>query len=445
MSPRVRLLWSSLRSSFWFIPSLMTSAAAALSFGAAWIDDRYEPNLAGYWWLFAGGAEGARATLMTIAGSMITVAGVAFSIMVVALTLASQQYGPRLLRGFMRDTANQVVLGTFIATFVYSLLILRTVRGADEGPLVPHVSVVGAVLLAIASVGVLIFFLHHAAISMRSANVIAVAGRELDAAAGRMFPQGIGYPRESAGDDGQPDEAPLPGGFDEDAAPVTSNDFGYLQSIDGAGLIQLATSRDLVLRIGVRPGHYVLRSSPLLHAWPAERIDDQVAAEINRAFILGSERTAEQDVEFAIEELVEVAVRALSPGVNDPFTAIRCIDRLTASLESLAARPATTPFRHDSAGELRIVAYPQPFSALVAAAFNQIRQAGARDVSVTIRILESLRALSVAASDAESRRSIVRQAVMLSESSRQYGPHPADLADVRRRELQVVRAAVDAE
>ena len=245
--------------------------------------------------------------------------------------------------------------------------------------------------------GVLIFFLHHAAISMRSANVIAVAGRELDAAAGRMFPQGIGYPRESADDDGQPDEAPLPGGFDEDAAPVTSNDFGYLQSIDGAGLIQLATSRDLVLRIGVRPGHYVLRSSPLLHAWPAERIDDQVAAEINRAFILGSERTAEQDVEFAIEELVEVAVRALSPGVNDPFTAIRCIDRLTASLESLAARPATTPFRHDSAGELRIVAYPQPFSALVAAAFNQIRQAGARDVSVTIRILESLRALSVAA------------------------------------------------
>lgn len=160
--------WEDIRSSFWFVPTLMAAASAVLAMCNIYLDHTLPESWRGNGWIYSGGAEGARAVLSVIASSMITVAGVVFSITIVALTLASSQFGPRLLRTFMRDTANQVVLGTFIATFLYCLLVLRTIRGLDEREFVPHLSVTVGVLLGVASLGVLIYFIHHVSVSIQA-------------------------------------------------------------------------------------------------------------------------------------------------------------------------------------------------------------------------------------------------------------------------------------
>lgn len=217
---------------------------------------------------------------------MIAIAGTVFSMTLVALSLALSQLGPRLLRNFMRDTANQVVLGTFVATFVYSLLVLRTIRRADEVAFVPHLSVSIGVRLALVSVGVLIYFIHHISVSIQADEVVARVGREPEDGIDRQFPSHLGQPVSASLS--APDQADLPASFAHEARPVGAAADGYLQFIDADGLMDLTCQEDLLLCL---------------------------------------ERTAAQDVEFSFHQLVEIAVRALSPGINDPFTAIACVVR----------------------------------------------------------------------------------------------------------------------
>ncbi|MBC7706367.1 MAG: DUF2254 domain-containing protein, partial [Rhodoferax sp.] len=165
--------WDRLRSSLWFVPATMAFLAVALAVAAVELDKAVADDwLLSLGWSYSGGAEGASLVLGTVAGSMIAIAGAVFSMTLVALSLASSQLGPRLLRNFMRDTVNQVVLGTFVATFVYCLLVLRTIRRADEVAFVPHLSVTIGVLLAIVSVGVLIYFIHHISVSIQADQVV---------------------------------------------------------------------------------------------------------------------------------------------------------------------------------------------------------------------------------------------------------------------------------
>jgi uncharacterized membrane protein len=183
-----------LRSSYWFVPSVMALLSIGVALGMIVVDQSVgEDGIQGYWWIYAGGPDGARAVLATVAGSIISVAGVTFSIKIAALTLASQQFGPRLLRNFMADRGNQFVLGTFIATFLYCLLVLRTVRSWEDAEFVPHLSVTLGVLLAVASLGVLIYFIHHIAASIQASNVIARVSGELQAAIDRLFPEDLGH------------------------------------------------------------------------------------------------------------------------------------------------------------------------------------------------------------------------------------------------------------
>ncbi|HWG84053.1 MAG TPA: DUF2254 domain-containing protein, partial [Deinococcales bacterium] len=392
MNAHVAAAWDALRSSLWLIPALMTLAAGALSAVTLALDGRLRGAGGAFAWVYSGSAEGARSVLATIAGSMMTVTGTTFSITVAALTLASSQFGPRLLRNFMRDRGNQVVLGTFIATFVYCLLVLRMVRGGDGDQAVPHLSVTVGVLLSLLSLGALIYFIHHVAMSMQAAHVIANVGRDLDRAIEELFPQQVGREREvpAAGASG------LPAGFEEEAVPVAVAGSGYVQALDNGALMRLAVERDLVLRVEARPGDFRVSGAPLVLAWPPERAGGLERA-VNAAFAVGMQRTQAQDVEYGINQLVEIAVRALSPGVNDPFTAVACVDRLSDTLVRLARQPEPSAWRHDPGGRLRIVAHPYDFVSEVRASFNQIRQYGRGSAAVSIRLLESLAAVAGAA------------------------------------------------
>nr|WP_069791544.1 DUF2254 domain-containing protein [Cyanobacterium sp. IPPAS B-1200]OEJ77882.1 hypothetical protein A5482_14745 [Cyanobacterium sp. IPPAS B-1200] len=428
-------LWDLLHSSFWFVPTLMVVLAIALSFLTIQLDQRLKTDLTGqFGWVYSVGPNGSRAILSTIAGSMVTVATTAFSITIVALQLASSQFGPRLLRNFMQDTGNQIVLGTFISTFVYSLLVLRTINGVDEKEFVPHLAVTWGLVLALASIGVLIYFIHHSASSIQVDQVITVVGRELDDATDRLFPHKIGR--------GVSKDLPLdiPANFERDVYPIKATNSGYIQAVNDDQLMQIATENNLLLRVQNCPGNFIVQGNELVLVFGRERVNKTLTKNINDAFILGLQRTKQQDLEFSINQLVEIAVRALSPGINDPFTAIRCIDQLSASLCHLAQREIPSPYRYDNNDKLRVIAEPITFADMTDAAFNQIRQYGTTSVAVTIRLLDAIAVIAPHTHNKADRATLLRHASMIERGSHEGIPEELDRRDVEEQYLAAIKA-----
>jgi uncharacterized membrane protein len=383
-------------------------------------------------WLYGGGADGARTMLSTIAGSVITVAGVVFSITIAALTQASSQFGPRLLRNFMRDTANQFVLGIFVATFLYCLLILRTIHGGDRsnsGEFVPQASVTVAVLMAAASIGVLIYFIHHVSVSLQAPSVVATAQADLEKVIARL-------PEDQSGSGvarGGCEKEELPPDFHASARAFASTSEGYVQAIDYEGLMQAAAEADVIVQLEHRPGDHVILGNTLALVWPADRAGAELREQLNGAFMCGRHSTPEQDVEYAIRQMVEIAVRALSPGINDPFTAVNCIDALSASICRVARVGLPGPLRYDHDGRLRLVTPVTTFDGILDTAFNQIRQYGRESVAVTVRLLEVFEACGQQMSSEQQRRGLLRHAEMVYQQSAGAIPEQRDREDVRQR------------
>jgi uncharacterized membrane protein len=387
-------------------------------------------------WTFTGGAEGASAVMGVIAGSMITIAGVVFSMTLVALSLASSQLGPRLLRVFMRDSTTQVVLGTFIATFLYCLIVLRTIRRVEEVAFVPHLSVTFGVLLAVVSVGVLIYFIHHVSVSIQANVIAARIGKELIEGIDRLFPGQIGpkAPRIPT----EPPDAAFIEVFDKEARPVGADADGYLQFIDAEALLALAMEEDLVVRLERKPGNYVVASRPMAMIWPGSRVTDKLTDRVNALFVLGQQRTSAQDIKFAVNQLVEIAVRALSPGLNDPFTAMTCVDHLGAALCRLAVRDMPSPYRLDRKNQLRVIAPAETFPEIIDAAFNQIRQYSRSTAAVTIRLLETIAVVAGFTHRQEDRASLLRHAEMIARGASEGLAEEQDRRVVEER-FQAVR------
>jgi uncharacterized membrane protein len=398
MRARIAHAWEVLRTSFWFVPLLMAIVATVLAIVMLEVDDRIDKDFYGeFSWLYSRGKEGSRELLGTVAGSMITVAGLAFSIIVVALQLASSQFGPRLLRTFMRDLGNQVVLGTFTGTFVYCLLIMRTI-GDAEGEEPPHLSVTVAVVLAVAAIGVLIYFIHHAARMMQAPNVIASVSRELREALDRAFPAQVDAPHSLEAVDGAPAEAVV----------VGSPDTGYIQAFDYKTLADYAEEHDILIQLMRRPGQFVTAGSALALAWPRGRVGDGIDQAVRRAALLGDQRSPEQDPEFAVDQLVEVALRALSPSLNDPFTAAGAIDHLAGAITPVLASGGSPITSRLVEGQPRVLLATLSIDGLLDAAFHKIRQAGAGSAMVTIRLIEALGTLAVQARTDEAKASVRR-------------------------------------
>ena len=328
---------------------VMLTMAACLALFLLYLDERVDPGIkATLAWAYSGGPEGARSLLSTIAGSMITAASVTFSLASVALSLASQQYGSRVLRNFMRDRITQVLLGTFVATFIYSVLVVRAIRGSDySGGFVPAISVTVAILLSVASLVLLIYFIHHVSASIQASRIVSIIVEDLEQAIPRLYPSEAGKPLQNG------DELHTRTGGPSILVRIPKG--GYLQTVDSDGLMRLAKKQGIVIELLVKPGDHLVSGHDVARVWGKHAIQDEFRKQLVGALLLGGERTPEQDIRFQFQQLADVVIRALSPGINDPFTAVNGIDELESGAALLARRARVEETRRDEDGILRLI------------------------------------------------------------------------------------------
>jgi uncharacterized membrane protein len=358
------------------------------------------------------------------------VLGVAFSVTVVALQLASSQFGPRLLRQFLRDRGNQVVLGSFSAIFTYCLLVLRTVRGqdGDDGTrFVPQIAVTGGLVLGVFGVGVLIYFIHHVATSIQADYVVSMVSEDLRDAIDGVMPD----PRPP----GEPDaDGAAATGDSADVEPggIEATHEGYVQVIDVDALVAVAEHEALVLSIAVRPGHFVTPGMALARTSAAPAAEATARA-VRRAFLVGRVRTPEQDVEFAFQQLVEIAIRALSPSINDPVTAGAVIDRLGAALVRAGGRRLPPRQRHGADGRVRVLVPVVTLPEIVRAALDPLRLHAERDPWVVARLIDMVASVARRTDRPALRAALLDQLVRLEQAVREAGTMDADRAHLAER------------
>jgi uncharacterized membrane protein len=417
-----------LRTSLWFVPSLEVLAAIGLFIGTLAADRAaYRGDFVLPGWVISGSADAARQILTTIAAAIITVVGVVFSIILVTLTLASTQFGPRMLRNFIRDRGTQLTLGTFVATFVYSVLVLASIGVGSHGDFVPHISVTVTLGLTVIDLAVLIYFIHHTAISIQLPQVIASIAADLTEA---IKEQGSGPARPEL--ERGPTTVELLNRAEAGGGVLLAPDSGYLQFIKHQNLVRLATKADAVISLDYRPGHFIVAGHRFATVWPPEAAP-LVRQALGRAHIIGPYRTLTQDVSFGIDQLVEIAIRALSAAVNDTFTAMTCIDWLGENLCKIATRWHPARVHRDSQGYIRVISAETSYDRLVQRSFEKIRQSSMGMPAVMIRELEALTRIMTETTTDGQRRVLLDQAAMIDRASERSVPEAADRADIRRR------------
>jgi uncharacterized membrane protein len=417
-----------LRTSLWFVPAVEVVAAVGL-FALTTVLDKaaYRGGFGVPSWVISGTADAARQILTAIAAAVITVVGVVFSIILVTLTLASTQFGPRMLRNFIRDRGTQVTLGTFVATFVYAVLVLVSVGTGSHGDFVPHIGVTVTLGLMVADLAVLICFIHHTAVSIQLPQVIAGIAADLAEA---IDVQGGGRGPAGGGEKG-PSAVELLARSETGGAVLLAPASGYLQLINHQSLVRLAAAADAVICLEHRPGHFLVRGHRFATVWPDDAAP-LVRRRLGRAHVIGSHRMLTQDVSFGIDQLAEIAIRALSPAVNDTFTALTCIDWLGENLCKIVAgwRPARV--HRDERGYIRVISAEPGYDRLVRRAFEKIRQASPGMPAVMIRQLEALARIMAETTSDGQRQVLLEQAAMIDRASERSVPEANDRADVRR-------------
>lgn len=436
---KIRHLWSNLRSSLWFLPSLMVACsgllAAALIEADASVIDRW---LARWPRLFGAGAEGARAMLSTIAGSMMSVVGITFSMTLVALALASSQFSSRVLRNFMGNRATQGVLGIFAGIFTYCLIVLRTIRSGNEVEFVPNLAVFFAFVLALAGVGCLIFFVHHIATSIQASSIIASVARETIETIDRIFPEKLGV------GPGEIDEEPaLRSMAERNWRVIPARETGYIQSVDNAALLRVARDRKTIVRMERGVGEFVVQNTALASLALDDPPDPETIAALQATFSIDRHRTMEQDAAFGIRQIVDVALKALSPGINDTTTAVMCVDYLSAILARIAARRIPSSRRCEE-GELRVLTIAPTFDSLLAESFDQIRDSAKGNPAILSRMLDALQTLAGLTVSAPRRRALGEQMRWIAEMAGRTVETVHDRARIET-QLERVREAIEAE
>ena len=383
MRTRLSALLERLRTGFWAVPTLFVLVATALALGLVRLDRAISDGFGGRI-TFGAGADGAREVLSAITTSMITFTGLVFSITIVVLSLTSSQYSPRVLRTFLRDRQTQVALGVFIGTFVYAVLVLRTVSGLDDDTFVPAVATTFGVALLLASVGSFVSYIHHVTTMIQASSILASISRETRMALERELPTGLPETPAVVRPQGVP-VAQLP-------APRS----GVLADLDVAAVVGHARRADVVLVSRLHYGAFVPEGAPLVevHRGDATALD---AESVARGFHLTQERTMQRDVAFGFRQLADIAAKALSPGVNDPTTAVQALDGLHDLLRRLATRSLPTGVHADDEGQIRLYLPAPRFEDFLALALDEAEQYGAQSIQVQQRITALLDDLHAAA------------------------------------------------
>ncbi len=406
-----------LTAQFWFLPAVMTVTVLFLAEAGIKLEEHYGvPDKFNF--VYGGGETGARSLLSAIASSSIGVAGTVFSITIAALSYAAGTMGPRLLVHFTSDRGNQLTLGTFISTFAFSLYTLRNVQGG-EPPFVPHYNTTLALVLAIACIGMLVYYLAHITSTINMTQVVNLLRNDMRAS--------LLSATEELDEDGVSGQvAAPPDNFWDSAEQFRAPSSGYLQLLDTELLIRRACEADVAVRLLVRPGNYVFPHTIIALGVP------RLPAGLKDTLTLGDNRTTGQDLEYSVRQLTEVAARALSPGINDPVTAIDVIDRFGDALCSLQDRRWPNGVHYRS-GQLRAVVPVTDFAGLVASMFDMIRQYGKSSPSVTIRLLEVLTVTASCLNDEERREVIRHHADLVREDALSVTENSGDRADIEGR------------
>jgi uncharacterized membrane protein len=418
-----------LRTNLWLVPGVEVIAAIALFAGTLALDRAaYHGDFGLPSWVIAGSADAARQILTAIAAAVITVVGVVFSIILVTLTLASTQFGPRMLRNFIRDRSTQLTLGTFVATFIYAVLVLVSIGPGPQGDFVPHIGVTVTLALMVADMTVLIYFIHHTASAIQLPNVIAGIATDLSEA---IETQG------NAATDGVPaaerglSSAELLIRMEKEGGAVKAADSGYVQYIRLRSLVRFAEQANAVISLHHRPGHFIVQGHTIGTVWPPEATA-QVNEALAQAHITGPYRTLTQDVSFGIDQLVEIAIRALSPAVNDTFTAMTCVDWLGDNLCKIVKRWHPVRMHRDEQGFIRVIAAQPSYERLVQRSFEKIRQASMGMPAIMIRQLDAIAKIMMETTGPAQRRVLLDQAGMIQRASERTVGEEADRADVQR-------------
>jgi uncharacterized membrane protein len=414
-------------SGLWLIPSGIVLLFISLAFALTELDRHIDPEVRRDWpALMTSDADSAREMLSSISGAIITVAGVVFSITVVTLTLASTQYSSRAVRAFMRDRLSQVVLGAMAGTFAYCTAVLMMITGG-EGEFVPSVAVFVGYLFATGAVFALIAFIHHVTKSIQAGNIIASIAAEATKAVQQTFATSRSL------------EQPAPTQANLEWQSIPSSRTGYIASVDIQALAAYARRRSAVVRMDRSAGDFVISGLPLISVLSQRTVEAHDADELNRAHRVGRLRTVDQDPDFGFRQIVDIALKALSPGVNDTTTAVVCVDHLAAALITAAGRWECGNV-YDK-GDLRVITRGPSFDGLVSKAFDQIRQNANGNVAVITALLNAIETLLPAVELEERRKPLIRQILAVSELIDRTVPSPHDRYDVERHLSRVAEKA----
>ena len=355
MTNKLLILKEYLTSSFWFLPSILILGAIMLSEGTLFLDRTIQiTDETPFFSFLQWSVEGYRTLLWTMSSSMISVVGIVFSVTLIALSLASNQYGTRVLRNFMSNKLNQFVLGSYIALFVYCLLVLRVVKAEKFISYSVDISVFVALLLALVNMFLLIIYIHHIAKSIQAETLIQGIYKELEEVTHTIYPH-------TRWDTHSPNSTQSGAVFQQEIqhypqiSHIECSKNGYIQGIDTPALIQLWQKYDIVLWIQSMTWDFVLHRSRLCVIHSKKPLDQNILEEIRSCISLGNTRSASNDIRFSLSQLVEIAVRALSPWINDPVTAITCLNRIACMLGLLTQKNIPGKYYYDDETRIRVV------------------------------------------------------------------------------------------
>lgn len=430
----IRLIWERLQTTIWFIPAVLALAGVVLAVLLVNLDLR--TDFSGWPWLdiFKIGTTGVRQVLSVTTGAMMTITGVVFSISVVTLTLAANQFGAKILRNYLSDSRNKVVLGLFVGSFLYGLVVLASID-SDSGGQVPTLAFMTSLILTLIAVVALIYFIHNISTSIQADRLIAVIGANLS----NTVIDTLSAPGED------PDTALLREKWGlavhgNAGVPVCADYSGYVEYIDYDTLIDLARRSQCVVEIHIRPGAFVIQGNPVATIRYLGADTALTAADVNRHISLGPQRTNVQDLEFAIMQLLQIAQRALSPGINDSLTAISCIDWMSAALARMAERRFQAEYLTDADGVVRLRIHAFDFAGATDAIFNPLRQNARGNEMVTIRLLETIGAVMQVSCDRTYLEELRRHADLIIRTARANFPDADDITETERRHTDCMAA-----